>query len=316
MAFVARPDFWVEYLAANLMMFLAQALPLRAALRWGECAGRLAAVLARCRKRIAVENIRHAYPELSEKEAEKLAVRVFQHFGRAVVEGAVAHRLLRPSTYRQHVQIRHEERLRQVLAAGKGGIMVTAHLGIWEVVGLLQHLKGLPMHNVYRPAKNPLVDRMVRRRRMAIGQVMVDREGALAILLRVLRRNGYIGLLIDQHAKRDGVWVPFFGRLASTTPAPALLALRTGAPILTGYARRLPGTYQFEVFIDEPIYANPTGDRAADIERITRELSLRIEGYVRQFPEQWLWLHRRWREPPPEVMARENTNVRSPGKAH
>lgn len=316
MALVARPDFWLEYLAANLVMFLAQALPLRTALRWGECAGRLAAALARRRRRIAVENLRRAYPELSEEGAEKLAVRVFEHFGRAVVEGAVAHRLLRPSTYRQHVQIHHEERLQQVIAAGKGGIMVTAHLGVWEIMGLLQHLKGSTMHNVYRPAKNPLVDRMVRRRRTAIGQAMVDREGALATLLRVLRRNGYIGLLIDQHAKRDGVWVPFFGRLASTTPAPALLALRTGAPILTGYVRRLSGAYRFEVFIDEPIHVKTTGDRAADIERITRELSLRIEGYVRQFPEQWLWLHRRWREPPPEVMARKNRNVRSPGEAH
>ena len=101
------------------------------------------------------------------------------------------------------------------------------------------------MHNVYRPARNPLVDCMVRRRRVAIGQVMIERKGAVPTLLRVLRRKGYIGLLIDQHAKRDGVWVPFFGRPASTTPAPALLALRTGAPILTVYSRRLPGTYQF-----------------------------------------------------------------------
>ena len=316
MALIARPDYLLQYLTANLVIFLAQALPLRTALRWGECAGRLAAALSRGRRKIAVENLRRAYPEMSEEEAGSMAVRVFEHFGRSIVEGAVAHRLIRPSTYRRHIRIAHEDRLSRVIAEGNGGILVTAHLGVWEVMGRLHQFEGLRLHNVYRSVKNPLLDRMIRRRRTEIGQVMVDREGALPKLLRVLRRKGYIGLLIDQHAKRDGVWVSFFGRPASTTPGPALLALRTGAPILTVYSRRLPGTYRFELFVDEPIYAKPTGDRTADIERVTRELSRRMEGYVRQCPEQWLWLHRRWREPPPEARMKEGADVRSSGEGN
>ena len=292
-----RPDFIAQYCTARLFLFLAQALPLRSALRWGERAGRLAASISPGRMQIAVENLLHAYPELSAEQAREQALRVFEHFGRAVVEGAVAHRLLRPSTFREHVTIRNEQYLHDVFSGGKGGIFITAHLGVWEIYGLLQHLLGKSCHVVYRPVKNPLMDRFVREWRAGFGQVLVPREGALRTLLRVLRNGGYIGLLIDQHAKRDGVWVPFFDRPASTTPAPALLALRTGAPIVCGYVRRLPGIYQFEVFFDEPIRAAPTGDREADVRRITSEVSRRMEGYVRQFPEQWLWIHRRWRVP-------------------
>jgi KDO2-lipid IV(A) lauroyltransferase len=177
------------------------------------------------------------------------------------------------------------------------------------------HRHGITMHSVYRSIKNPLIDRLIRRRRAAFGQIMVEREGAFPTLLRILRRKGYIGLVVDQYAKLEGIWVPFFGRLASTTPGPALLALRAGAPIVIGFARRLPGLYRFEIFFDEPIWAAPSGDRDADVERITLEISRRIEGYVRQAPEQWLWLHRRWRRPPWWILAKGTANVGSPGEA-
>jgi len=306
-------DYLMQYGTMNAALLLAGALPPEASLRLGEWAGRLMAGLTRPRLELAVENLMRAFPALSRAQAEQTAIRVYEHFGRAAVEAALARRLLRPSTYRRHIVFRHEERLHRVLAAGRGAIFVTGHLGVWEIFGLLLGYLGARTYSVYRRLKNPYIDRTVRRWRASLGQVMVDREGALMKLLRVLRRGGYIALLVDQHAKADGVWVPFFGRPASTTPTPALLALRTGAPIVTGYARRLPGIYRFEVFVDEPIYATPTGDRAADVRRITMEVSRRIEGYVRRFPDQWLWLHRRWHRPPAEVIARDE-HVRAPGQ--
>ena len=231
-----------------------------------------------------------------------MAVDSFAHFGRATVEGAFAHRLLRRSTFRRHVSIANEERLRATLAEGKGAILVTGHLGVWELFGRVFQFLGGRSHVVYRPPKNPFADRFLREWRAALGQELVEREGALRPLLRALRDGGYIGLLMDQHAKRDGVWTPFFGRSASTTPAPALLALRTGAPILPGYLRRLPGTYRFELFFDEPLRVAPSGDRAADIERVTARLSSLLESYIRRTPTQWLWMHRRWRTPPHDAL--------------
>jgi len=314
MAPIARLLNIAEYCGARLFLFLAQALPLRSALRMGEGLGRLIAAVGRRRMRLAVDNLRHAYPDLSPKEAREMAVRVCEHFGRAMVESALAPRMLRRSTFRRHVVIRSEEHLRQALSSDRGAIFVAAHLGVWEIFGLVLHFMDKSCHFVYRPVKNPLIERLVRKRRRALRQITVPRRGALRKLLRVLRDKGYIGLVVDQHAKRDGVWVPFFGRPASTTPAPALLALRTGAPIVCGYARRLPGTYRFELLLDEPVYAEPTGDRAADVERITRQISQRLEDYVRQFPEQWLWLHRRWHTPPPEIVEKGRGDVRPSGQ--
>ena len=319
MALLAWPRYLLEYGAVRILLFLVQVLPLRAALCLGECLGeclgRLGALVGRRAVRIAMDNLCHAYPEMSPKEARAMVVRVCKHFGRAVVESVLARRRLNPSSLARHVVVRNEHVLGDVMSEGKGAIFVTAHLGVWEILGQLVGCRGGSLHSIYRPIKNPLIDRLVRKWRSVGGQRMVPRRGALRKLLRVLRERGYIGLLMDQHAKSDGVWVPFFGRPASTTPTPALLALRTGAPIVTGYARRLPGVYRFEIFWDEPIHVIPTDDRAADIERITRQLSQRMEGYIREFPEQWLWLHRRWHNPPAEVLERGVKNVRSPGEA-
>jgi KDO2-lipid IV(A) lauroyltransferase len=275
-------------------------------LRLGEWGGERMIFWTRRAFQVAVDNLLHAYPNMTRDEAEALATRVYRHFGRAAVEMVLAHRLLRPSTFRDHVVLRNEHYFRDVLAAGKGAIFLTGHLGVWEVFGLLLNHWGAAPASVYRPIKNPLLDRYVRRRRAEFGQRMVERQGAMPTLLRILRRGGYIALLVDQHAKADGTWVPFFGRPASTTPAPALLALRTGAPIVMGYGCRLTGLYKFEAFCDEPIYAKPSGDRAADIVRVTAEITRRIETYVRAHPDQWLWMHRRWKEPPPHVLAAQH----------
>lgn len=311
-----RYPFWLlAYLGVRLFSLVAQALPMPLALRLGEAAGDVAALLTPGRKRIAIENLLCAYPRMSKAGAGKMAQKVYEHLGRLGVEMALAPRLLRPSNLRRHVTFVHADRLERLISDGKGGIIVTAHLGIWEIAGPVFDYFGVNCHSVYRPVKNPLIDRHIRRQRAAFGQTLVERDGALPRLLRVLRKKGYAGLLVDQHAKRNGTWVPFFGRLASTTPGPALLALRTGAPIMLAYSRRLPGTYKFEVFFDEPFTVEGSGDTTADVERITFEISRRIEGYVRKVPEQWLWLHRRWHKPPPQAAAKWRTHVRPSGKA-
>jgi len=292
-----HPEYLPEYLATKAFLFLAQALPLPTALRMGEWGGRQMMRWTPGQVKTAVENLMAAYPGMERPQAEEMARRVYEHFGRSLVEVAMAHRLLKPDSLERHVIIRNEQRLRDVIAAGRGAICLTAHLGLWEIIGLALRRHGVDPVTVYRPVHNPYMDRELRRRRAMLGQRMIPRVGALPILLRTLRRNGYIALAVDQYAKGDGLSVPFFGRPASTTPTPALLAVRTGAPILMGYTRRVEGTYRFELFVDEPLYATPGAARDEEVLRMTTEISRRLEGYVRQCPEQWLWMHRRWRMP-------------------
>ena len=121
MAFAFRPDFIAQYCAARLFLFLAQALPLESALRWGERAGRMGDWFVPRRSKIMVDNLLHAYPDMSEAEARRMTLRVYEHFGRASVENAVAHRLLRPSTFRDHVILRNEDRLRKIISKRRSG---------------------------------------------------------------------------------------------------------------------------------------------------------------------------------------------------
>jgi len=293
-----RATFLVEYVGLRIALFALQAMPLETGLRMGRFMGRALSRFVPKRRRIAADNLRHAFPDLSPNAIDKTVDRVFEHFGCAAVESAVAHRLLRSSTWRQHVTVVNENHLRDVIAEGRGAIIVSAHLGVWELFGLVLKYLDAPPNIVYRPMKNPYVDRFLKDRRAEFGQTMIERKGAVRRLLQVLRRKGYITLLVDQHVRRDAVWPPFFGRPAATTSAPAALALRTGAPIVVAFGCRVSGTYQFEMTLTEPIRPKPTSDRAHDIERVTAEISAAIERAVRHYPDQWLWLHRRWRTLP------------------
>ena len=158
-----------------------------------------------------MDNLLQAFPGMTQAEAEALATRVYEHFGRATVEVAFGDRLLKPSTFSDHIVLRNEHYLRDVLAAGKGAIFVSAHLGPWEMFGMLARHWGIPLTSVYRPVKNPYIDRFMRRYRVEHGQTFIPKYGAVLALLRLLRRGGYIALLADQHAKDEGLWVPFFG---------------------------------------------------------------------------------------------------------
>jgi len=309
----SKPRTLIEYLGGRAFIFLARALPLRGALVLGEFLGSLGAFFLRKRRRTAVENIRSAFPGISRAQADAMAVRVFRHFMRVSVESAIAPMILTRDNFREYLTFHNEQFIHEALDSPKGAIWVTAHIGVWEIFNVVLTFFGARITSVYRPVKNPRIDKMLRRHRATFGHTLVERKGALKTLLRVLRNDkGHVAMLVDQHARRGGIWIPFFGRPAATNPAPAILALRTGAPVVLWYSRRLPGTFRFEAWCDKPFTVTPTGDRARDIERVTRRISERIEEFIRTAPDQWLWLHRRWHTPPPEITEKENSDAGPP----
>jgi Kdo2-lipid IVA lauroyltransferase/acyltransferase len=298
-----------EYCGVQIARFIALSLPVEAGMRLGETLGAWSALILRKRRRQTEDNLLKAFPGMSPTEARRLAIRVFQHFGRNAIETIRSKRMVTDDTIRGHLNMVDESLMDRILAAKQPAIWVTAHIGVWEIVARYFALRGVDFTSVYRPVKNRLVDRMLRRMRTDETHKLIERKGALRGMIRALKReNRHVVILVDQHVRKEGIWVPFFGRLAATTPAPAVLALQTGAPIIIWHSRRLPGTYNFEAHVDEPIIVEPSGDRAADIERITRQISNRLESIIRETPEQWLWLHRRWRTPPADVVERNSAH--------
>ena len=286
------------YIAIRLVELVFLSLPLRTSLRVGAVVGRLCFLFDWGHRNAVLRNMRSIYGQrMSEKEIRRSAVRVFEHFGMAVAETVLASRLIRPYTFGKYVTVRNEEHLRAVMAKGKGAILLGAHIGNWEVFGTGVALMGCRLTSLYRMIRNPFLDRYVRRTRRRFGQKLLPTEKGLAGMYRVVRGGGYLAILVDQHAHREGLWVDFMGKLASTTPAPALLALRTGAPVMTAYACRIGFPFHYEFFFDKEIPVVRSGDQAEDVRRMTIEITRRIETYVKKFPEQWLWLHRRWRDP-------------------
>jgi KDO2-lipid IV(A) lauroyltransferase len=184
--------------------------------------------------------------------------------------------------------------------SGRGVIFVTAHMGSWEVLGALSALVGYPLWSLARPLDNPLLDRLVVRHREQHGQHILDRRGAILHAMRLLRAGEHVAFLVDQDARRRGVFVPFFGRPASTVASVARLSIATGAPVVFCYALRETDELRFKVYVDGPLWPDPGVPRDEEIVRITATFTRWIEQAVRKSPERWLWLHRRWKTVPTE----------------
>jgi KDO2-lipid IV(A) lauroyltransferase len=249
-------------------------------------------------RRLTVRQLRAAFPTRSLRECRAIARATFAHFGRLLVA------LLRFSTLgeaemRKRVEFEGDERMQAALARGKGAILVTGHFGFWEIQGIAHALALPPMSVLARPLDNPYLHALLERTRCATGNHVIYRQGAVRRVLRALAANEVVGILIDQHIQQaDAVMVDFFNRPAATTSAVATLALRTGAPLVPGFALPLPdGRYRV-------VYEHPVEPPGADSPDPVRELTQRctdvLEMYVRRHPQLWLWMHRRWRDPDPE----------------
>jgi len=176
-------------------------------------------------------------------------------------------------------------------------IIACGHFGNWEVAGQAYTMRtGIPLMSVMRPFDNHLVGDYILLRRAGDGHSVCDKHGGVRSLLRALKNGSSISILPDQHAgtKDGGVVASFFGHPARTHSTPAQLHLHTGVPILVLLCRRVNDDFKFEFIISDPIVHKPTGDTKADVLAITQKMNDELEKIIRQYPEQWLWAHRRW----------------------
>ncbi len=277
---------------------LAKRVPLPLLYRIGTGLGKLACRLSRRYRTVAENNLRMAYGDsLTDSERRRLVEAVFVHFAKSLMEFLVGDGLS-ADDLRQMVTIVGEEHLRWCIEQGRGTLIVTAHYGNWEIAArYLTQCGGYTLNVVARDADDAVTTVLVNRIREQGGYRVFARGQAVRATLQALRRNELVALLPDQNA--GDVFVPFFRRLAGTVAGPAVLALRTGAPILPVFCTRQPDdTYLFELL--PPFNVQPSDDKERDVVEIMARITAIIEQQVRKYPAQWLWLHNRWKTRPPE----------------
>ncbi len=268
--------------------------------KWGNAVGsilgRLGFHLVRRNRNIAMGNLRRAYPEKTEQQIKAIAQEVFRNLGKLLYELCWS-TCLQNGELARHVKVQGTAHLSEAYKMGKGSLVLTAYFGNWELMPILGSLTGYPFSIVYRPLDAKPLENFIVKSRTRFGGYMIPKKRALRKILRGLERKEMVALLMDQNVSRhEGVFAPFFDRPACTNKGLALLALRTGAPVIPAFVLRKERG--FEGLILPEILLVRTGDREKDLEINTLAYNRVIESLVRQYPEQWFWVHRRWNTQP------------------
>jgi Kdo2-lipid IVA lauroyltransferase/acyltransferase len=294
---VTKPRFLLEAAAFAAILGVARVLPRRALNALGSGAGWLGYALDGRHRRIALDNLRAVYgPSLSDREAHRITKACWRHFGRILLD-ALAFPRLSAGSVGSVVRYEGVEHIRAAYARGRGVILFSAHYGHWELVALMQGYLGMRLALVARPLDNPFLERMLARLRSGSGNVIIHKRNAVREMLRAIRGGIGVAIVIDQDARDQGVFVPFLGRPASTTPTLALLALRTGAAVIPVFSVPLGGG-AWKVVYEPEVEVRDTGEREADVLRLTAAATAIVETWVRRHPELWLWMHRRFKSAP------------------
>jgi Kdo2-lipid IVA lauroyltransferase/acyltransferase len=244
-------------------------------------------------RRVAMSNLAMALPELDRRAHRRIADGVFRSIARLLVSFARFPQI-NAGNVRQWIRYEGFEHFEKARSQGRGVLFATAHLGNWELSAYAHALLAAPMYVVVRPLDNPLIDRLVERRRTLSGNRLIGKREYARGILKVLRDNQAVGILVDQNASLEaGVFVDFFGVKACAGTGLAKLAAHSGAAVIPGFALWSPDEQRYVLRFYPPLAV--TGD----VEQDTRELHRQLEAVVRAYPDQWLWIHRRWKTRPP-----------------
>jgi KDO2-lipid IV(A) lauroyltransferase len=295
---VRRRSDYPLYLAMRALVAGAHALPRGAALAAGAALGRTARSPLGLRRAVAEANLAIAFPERSASERDAICQRMYAHWGRMTVESlrtaATKGREVFPLIQGGDEVVRTMLDLQQ---RGRGVLVVSGHIGNWEGAAAYVAARGIPVTAVWKPQANPWVAGYLDRLRIGLGIDAIPMPEAREGVIGALRAGKIVGLVADQAPIRGGTWVPFFGRPTKTFNGPGYMAAQTGAPVLFG-AMVDDGAGGYRMFV-ELLDEEPRGDVDDVVLRLATRFRARLEALVRTAPEQYLWTHRLWKEPPP-----------------
>ena len=290
---------WSQYLALRGVVSLIQCFDVDQNLATAAAIGSVFHSLNRVRRERAETNIARSFPRMRSDEVCDLTRRSMQHmFQLFMVESIMAPRLITQSSWPQYANFTNVQQLLDLLLHGGPAIFITGHCGNWEALGCSLGAIGYPVVALFRPIDNPLIDRWVREIREARGVRVITKWGATPILQETIRNGGRVAFIADQNAGEQGLFVPFFGRLASSYKSIGLLALRYNIPIVAGCALRLNNQFRYELRCVDIIRPDDWINQPDPLFYITARYNRAIEHMVRAAPEQYLWLHRRWKSRP------------------
>ena len=288
----------LEYAAAWLVIKTLGAMPRPLARAAAICLSRIVYVLHPRLRRVGMRNLALAFPEKSHHERAIILRGEFTSLGRQLAE--VCHFPEYTLTNVSKVVVYHGfENYEHAFARGKGVLFLTAHFGGWELSAFTHSLHGHPMHVVMRTMDNIYLDRMIRHYRTMHGNTMVDKDDFGRGLISAMKKRQVVGILMDTNmTPPQGIFVDFFGMPACTASGLAKIALRTDAAVVPGFTIWDPALGKYRLRFDPAVDLIRSGDDDADIAANTQLFTKIIEDYVRRYPDQWLWIHRRWKTRP------------------
>jgi Kdo2-lipid IVA lauroyltransferase/acyltransferase len=294
----SKKPLWIaEYLAFSLLAGIIRAIGFKTAMRIGGWLGEQVYRLDKRHRIITENNLADCLKDRSFDELAGIARSVYRNLGYGAIEFLRSDRYGRDPIER-HFTVRNYESLERAYSRGKGVVLLTAHCGSWEILALCYSIMGFPFGVVVRPLDNPYLDRAITAVRTMYGNTMINKQKGMRGVLRTLSEGKAVGMLLDQNVTRsEGVFVDFFGRPACTNKGLALIAMKTGVPVVPAFIRRTGlDTHEIEVGDEVPVV--DTGDKEADIVANTQAYTAVIEDFVRRYPDQWFWMHNRWKTRP------------------
>jgi KDO2-lipid IV(A) lauroyltransferase len=257
---------------------------------------RLFCDLVRVRAGVVDDNLAHAFPEFSQSHRKQLARQMWEHLFLLVLEVAHAPRKIHETNWRDYVRLRGEDCLVRMLLSDRPTLIVTAHFGNFEVAGYVLAILGFPTFTVARTLDNPYLDRFLNRFRGSTGQHIIPKRGGYDRIVEVLRAGGTMSVLADQYGGAKGCWVEFFGRPASAHKAIALLALDNDASLAVCSARRTGGPLHLDLQVAATADPRQPENDLGGVRELTQWYTSRLEELIRREPQQYWWLHRRWKD--------------------
>ncbi len=283
-----------EYMLLRALSLVAWLIPQSFVPKVGAILGATGYLIDSRHRKIAIKNIKVAFPNRDDNEVALTARKCFNHFGRALVEG-LRFPLITEDKLNSYADYEGLEHIRKAYEEKRGVFLFSAHYGNWELTALMQAGLGLPLDMITRKLDNPYLEKWFRSYRERLGNTVVHKDNSARRMLKTLRNGGGIAIVIDQRFRGKGaVDVDFFGIKSATTPSLAQLALKTGAAIIPVFSFPNPdGTYR--IIYSEPVSFKPSGKKEKDIVDLTQLCSKIMEDNIRKQPECWLWMHNRWK---------------------